>query len=83
MDGKGRALACEIMVVTELVKQCIREPGRTAEIKGVIEKGRTTYGLQTFDQHLIDLVNRKQITMDIARGAASSPADFERALNFE
>ena len=82
-DGKGRALACEIMISTETTKEYIRDAARTAGLKGVLEKGRSTYGMQTFDQHLIDLLRAGTITKATALGAASSPADFERTMNFE
>ena len=82
-DGRGRTMACEIMVSTETVKEYIRDASRTSGLKDVLEKGSNTYGMQTFDQHMIKLVKAKKITLDVARSAASSPADFERALNFE
>jgi twitching motility protein PilT len=82
-DGKGRALACEIMVSTETTKEYMRDASRTAGLKGVLEKGRNTYGMQTFDQHLIQLLQAGTITKSTAMSAASSPADFERAMNFE
>ena len=40
------------------------------------------YGMQTFDQHLTDLYRSEIITMDVAKHAATSPADFERNLQF-
>ena len=82
-DGKGRALACEILISTETTREYIRDAARTAGLKGVLEKGRSTYGMQTFDQHLIDLLRAGTITKTTAMAAASSPADFERAMNFE
>ena len=82
-DGKGRVLACEIMVSTETTKEYIRDSSRTAGLKQVLEKGRDTYGMQTFDQNLVDLLRAGTITKATAMSAASSPADFERAMNFE
>ena len=41
------------------------------------------YGMQSFDQHLTDLYRNGQISLEIAQAAASNPADFQRALNFE
>ena len=38
------------------------------------------YGSQSFDQHLIDLYQAGVITLDMAKAAATNPADFERAL---
>jgi len=83
VDGKGRALACEIMISTETTREYIRDSSRTAGLKGVLEQGRSTYGMQTFDQHLIDLLRSGIITKSTAMSAATSPADFERAMNFE
>jgi len=38
------------------------------------------YGTQSFDQHLIELYNSGIISLETAKGAATNPADFERAL---
>jgi twitching motility protein PilT len=81
-DGKGRVAALEIMVQTQTVQQYIRED-RANEIKDVIEKGRDTYGTQSFDQHLSQLYREGIITLETAVAAASNPADFQRALEFE
>ena len=82
-DGKGRAVALEIMVVTQTVQEYIRDPSRTDGIKDVIEKGRQQYGMQSFDQHLTDLYRANIITLQTAVQAATNPSDFERALHFE
>jgi twitching motility protein PilT len=81
-DNKGRAVALEIMVQTKTVQEYIRED-RANELKDVIEKGRDTYGTQSFDQHLSKLYREGIITLDTARSAATNPADFQRALEFE
>ena len=81
-DGKGRALACELMVVTSTVRELIIDPLRTSELKDALEQGRDHHGMQSFDQHLITLVRQGVISMETARGAASSASDFERAMSF-
>jgi twitching motility protein PilT len=82
-DGKGRAVALEIMIVTQTIQEDIRDPARTDEIKDAIEKGRQQYGMQSFDQHLTDLYRANIITLQTAIHAATNPSDFERALHFE
>ena len=82
-DGRGMALAMEIMIATKTVQEYILDVDRTGDLKDVIEKGRTTYGMQSFDQHLSDLYKAGLVKLEVARGAASNPSDFERALNFE
>ena len=81
-NGRGRVVACEIMRNTPSVRQGIMEPERTAHLKSVIEKGADQYGMQSFDQHLIKLYTSGQITLEVARSAASNPADLERALHY-
>ena len=81
-DGRGRVVACELMIVTKTVQQYIREAERTADLKDVIEKGRGQYGMQSFDQHLIELYRKGFITLEVAKHAATNPSDFERALHF-
>ncbi|HKI95053.1 MAG TPA: PilT/PilU family type 4a pilus ATPase [Gemmatimonadales bacterium] len=79
-DGKGRSAALEVMVCTPTIRDLIRDPERVAEIKDYIEEGREQYGMQSFDQHLMELVDEGTVTFEIARAAASNPADFELKL---
>ena len=79
-DGHGRAAALEIMLVTSTIRDLIRDRNRTAEIKDHIAEGKDQYGMQTFDQCLMDLVEAGEVTFDVARAAASNPSDFELQL---
>ena len=81
-DGKGRALAAEILVTSVGIAECIREPEKTVGLKDLLEKGRGMYGTQSFDQHLTDLYNAELITLETAKEAASNASDLERALSF-
>jgi twitching motility protein PilT len=82
-DGKGRALAVEIMVNTLSIAECIKEADKTLNMKEFIEKGFDQYGMQSFDQSLTSLFKSGVVSLEVAKSAASNPADFERALNFE
>lgn len=82
-DGNGRAAACEIMRKTKTIQECVADPSKMHMIKEYIEKGREHYQMQTFDQHLTDLYRAQVITLETAKDAATSPADFERNLHFE
>jgi twitching motility protein PilT len=82
-DGQGMTLAMEIMVQTKTVQEYILDGARTSSLKDVIEKGRSSYGMQSFDQHLSELFKAQVISIETARAAASNPADFERNLAFE
>ena len=80
-DGKGRVLAAEVMVVSGTIRDCIADPDRTAEIPEHIAEGKTTYGMQTFDQCLMDLVVSGQVDYAVAKAAATNPGDFELKMN--
>jgi twitching motility protein PilT len=80
-DGKGRVLAAEVMVVSGTIRDCIADEARASEIPEHIAAGKTTYGMQTFDQALMDLVMSGQVDYAVAKAAASNPGDFELQMN--
>jgi twitching motility protein PilT len=75
-DGEGMVPAVEVMVSTALVRECIQDPERSRELRDVIAKGYTTYGMQTFDQSLMQLWRDDLITFEEAMAQASNPDDF-------
>ncbi len=76
-DGSGRAVAAEILIVTPAVRDMIADGSRIGEIRDYIADGRDQYGMQTFDQHLADLVADQTVTFETAMAAATNPSDFE------
>jgi twitching motility protein PilT len=79
-NGQGRVAACEVMVVTAAIRELILEQ-RIGEIREFIADGREQYGMQTFDQHLAELVTQGIVSFDTALAAATQPADFELKMN--
>jgi twitching motility protein PilT len=75
-DGEGMVPAVEVMISTGLVRECIQLPERTRELRDVIAKGHTTYGMQTFDQSLMQLWRDDLFTFEEAMAQASNPDDF-------
>ncbi len=82
-DGKGRVVAVEIMRNTSAIEALIADSDRTNEIKDLIAAGKAQYGMHTFDQHLTELYHADQITLEMAKSAATSPTDFARNLEFQ
>src|SRR4051812_6951235 len=76
-DGNGRAVAAEVLVVTPAVRDMIADGRRIGEIRDYIAEGRDQYGMQTFDQHLADLLQAGEVTFETAMAAATNPSDFE------
>lgn len=75
-DGKARVPAVEVMVTTARIRECIEDKEKTKDISDAITKGFTTYGMQTFDQSILSLLNKGLISYDEALKQASNPADF-------
>ncbi len=79
----GRIPAVEVVRVTRTIQECIRDSAKTTDLPEHIHKGGEMYGMQTFDMHLAKLVKEGQVEMEIAKLAASNPADLERAILLE
>lgn len=75
-DGKGRVPAVEVMISTARIRECILDKDKTKEIPDAISKGYTTYGMQTFDQSLLYLLNKGLISYEEALKQATNPGDF-------
>ena len=78
----GRVPAIEIMRSTRSIQECIKDPARTHEMSEFIARGRGER-MQTFDQHLLDLLRANKISVETALNAASNPADFQTKLEME
>jgi len=75
-DGTGMVPATEVLISTALVRECIAQAERTRELRDVIARGFTTYGMQTFDQSLMTLWREGLVTFEEALAQASNPDDF-------
>ena len=78
-DGSGRIAAAEVLVVTGRVQDLILSPGETGKISQVIAEGEY-YGMQTFDQSLLEHVAAGRVSEQTAMDYASSPHDFKLML---
>ncbi|ADC89750.1 twitching motility protein [Thermocrinis albus DSM 14484] len=79
-DGTGVVPAVEVLINTPSIKECIQNPDKLDEIPTLLEKGRSVYGTQTFDQHLEQLVRQGLIDVKTALAYATKPADLEIKL---
>jgi len=76
----GRVPAVEIMRITRSIQECIKDPARTSEILEFMARGES---MQTFDQHLLDLLRANKVSLETALAAASNPTDFKTRLALE
>src|SRR5688572_23462114 len=65
-DGRGRVLACEVMIATALVRDCIADAEKTSGLAQAIVQGASQYGMQSFDQAILKLCKDEQVTVEEA-----------------
>jgi twitching motility protein PilT len=75
-DGAGRVAAAEVMINTAAIAERIRTGSDLHTVPELIAEGRTQYGMQTFDQSLMDLYSRGLISLEAAMHHATSPSEF-------
>jgi twitching motility protein PilT len=74
-DGNGRVPAVEVMVMTGRIRDLIIDPSQTQHIKNAVQEG-DFYGMQSFDQSLLELYEKGLINLADAQLVASNPHDF-------
>jgi twitching motility protein PilT len=76
-DGPGRVPAVEVLVNTASVREYIIDPLRTPLIIELIESGSIQYGMQSFDQSIMQLYKAGMISYEEAMAQSSNPDDFD------
>lgn len=79
-DQPGRVPALEIMFNSGAVKECIIDPEKTADIPELMEQGSVQYGMQSFDQSIMELHKEGLISFEEAMHHATNPDDFDLRL---
>jgi twitching motility protein PilT len=75
-DRSGRIPACEVLINTAAVRDNIRDMEKTLNIPDLIKEGAVQYGMQSFDQSLMQLYSSGAISYESAVFYATSPAEF-------
>lgn len=76
-DGKGIVPAIEILINKGAIFEAIKDPQKTFMLTDLMEKGKKQYGMQTFDQAVVELYEKGLITYEDALIYATNPADVE------
>ena len=74
-DGPGRALTIEVLVNTPLIRDYIKDEEKTPLIKEALMQDNLR-GMQTFDQHLVELYLDGRVTLEDATFMATSPHEL-------
>jgi len=76
-DMVGLIPAVEVMMCTGLLREYIRDSSKTHHIPTLIEEGATAYGMQSFDQGIMNLYQDGFIDYQVAKENCTNPADFD------
>jgi len=79
-DGAGLIPAAEVMLATRSIQSQIREGASPESLLRLMEAGKVDLGMQTFDQHLVELVHAGLVSPELARAHATAPSDVARTL---
>jgi twitching motility protein PilT len=74
IDHPGRIPAFEIMIATPAIRNLIRER-KTHQMYSVIQTG-ADLGMQTLDNHLLELYRNGIVSYEMALSKSSNPAEF-------
>jgi twitching motility protein PilT len=78
-SGSGRALALEVLCPNAAVRNLIRE-GKTHQIYSQMQVGQNKFGMQTLNQALLDLYQRRIITLEDAMNRSTELEEFNMML---
>lgn len=79
-DGSGRVLSLEVMVPNAAIRNLIRED-KVHQIYSQMQVGQEKFGMQTMNQSLFNLYQRRQITLDDAIGRSQDPEELRQMLS--
>ncbi len=75
-DRAGRIPACEVLINTAAVADNIRDITKSLNIPDLIREGTVQYGMQSFDQSLMNWYAKGVISYDHALFFATNPSEF-------
>jgi len=79
-DGKGRVVSLEIMVPTPAIRNLIRDD-KVHQIYSTMQTGQEKLGMQTMNQNLVTLYQKRLITLETAMSASSQRDELEQMIS--
>ena len=79
-DGKGRCVSLEIMVPTPAIRNLIRDD-KVHQIYSTMQTGQEKLGMQTMNQNLVTLYQKRLITLEAAMSASSQKDELEQMIS--
>jgi twitching motility protein PilT len=75
-DGRGRVPGVEIMISTPTIQEYIQDGEKTPLLHSLVAEGNTQYGMQTFDQSVLSLLQAGLISEDEAIKNCNHPNEL-------
>jgi twitching motility protein PilT len=79
-DGRGRAMAMEILIPNAAIRNLIRED-KIHQIYSAMQSGQDKYGMQTFNQSLLTLLQQRHINLETALARSSNTEELQDMIN--
>lgn len=79
-EGPGRSMAMEILIPNPAIRNLIRED-KVHQIYSTMQTGQAASGMQTLNQSLQQLYNRRLITLDDALGRSQDPDELQSMIS--
>jgi twitching motility protein PilT len=79
-DGKGRVCSLEILVPTPAIRNLIRDD-KVHQIYGAMQAGQEKLGMQTANQSLVSLYQKRLVTLEVAMMASSNRDELQDMIN--
>jgi twitching motility protein PilT len=77
-DGRGRVVACEVLVATPAIRNLVRE-GKVHQIYSAMQAGGR-FGMQTMDMDLARLVKAGKVNQQLAFERCHDPEELQRLV---
>src|SRR5579864_5921255 len=79
-DGAGRVCSVEVMIPTPAIRNLIRDD-KVHQIYGAMQAGQEKLGMQTANQSLASLYQKRAITLEVAMTASSNRDELQDMIN--
>ena len=80
LSGSGRVLAMEIMIPNAAIRNLIRED-KLHQVYSQMQIGQSKFAMQTFNQSLYSLLQKRLIHVDEAMARSSDPDELRNLIN--
>ena len=77
--GDGRVMALEILIPNSAIRNLIRED-KIHQVYSMMQTGQDKYGMQTLNQALATLYQKRQITLDVAMQRSSNADELKELI---